>query len=94
MSWIISVSSIIVSSLTSYLLYCLPEDGHLSGRNLWKDIVYKTYFTSGIMLMYYIYSKSFIIYIQLMHELCKVYFEYSATSGKLVNFNSVKCDFR
>ena len=34
MSWIGSVTSKIVSSLTSYLLYCLREDGHLSGRNL------------------------------------------------------------
>ena len=29
-----SVTSIIVSSLTSSLLYCLPEDGHMTGRNL------------------------------------------------------------
>ena len=46
MSWIGCVTSIIVSSLTSYLLYCLPENGNLSDRNLWEVTVYKTYFTS------------------------------------------------
>ena len=38
-----------------YSLYHLPEDGHMSSRNMYEFIVYKNYFTSVHIVYIYIY---------------------------------------
>jgi hypothetical protein len=49
-------------SLNLYPLYCLPEDGTVSGRNMQEVIVCKNYFTS----LYFV-GITILLYIQLMH---------------------------
>jgi hypothetical protein len=53
-SWIGSVTTIIVKSFNFYPLYCLHEDGHMSGRNMWEVIIlYRK--TISLMSSLYIY---------------------------------------